>query len=58
MELEAAARLLRAGGGGSATLESGEEAAARFWRAERRLWSLSAEETRSPFEKTQLYIRP
>ena len=33
MELEAAARLLRAGGGGSATLESGEEAAARLWRA-------------------------
>ena len=31
-ELEAAARLLRAGGGGSATLESGEEAAARLWR--------------------------
>ena len=52
-ELVAAARLWRAGrtgGGGSVAMDGREEAVAR---AERRQ---SAEETRSPFEKTQLSV--
>ena len=46
---EAAARLRRA----ARRRQRGYGGRGVGWRAERRLWSLSAEETRSPFEKTQ-----